>query len=145
MLFRDAEEDDLNKLVKMVNKMYDELNYGVSFDEKWMLPRIKSKLFLTGVAETEGYAAGFCTIKISPNEYGGSVNRQMGFLYELYIEPEYRKKGSARLLLSYMEGRLKDFGLDYIELYVRDDNRSGYNFWKDNGFSDKYIVMSKKL
>ncbi|MDL2248539.1 GNAT family N-acetyltransferase [Tyzzerella sp. OttesenSCG-928-J15] len=143
MNIRPANLSDTPFIHEMVNAMYSELNYGISFNESWVTGRLKSRLFMSFVCENENGAAGFCTIKITKDEYGQAGN--MAFLYELYVKPESRKSGNAAKLLAYVERELKELEINYIELYVHINNSGGYDFWKAQGFFDKYHVLGKKL
>lgn len=144
MIIRDAAEGDIAVLTSMLNDMYSEINYGISFNEDFFKSRIKSRFFIIKILEEEGIAVGFSAVKITKSEYTPEVS-SMGFLYELYIKSEVRKKGYARLLLSEMEKELKEAGIDYMELYVRLDNENGMDFWLRNGCEPLYNVLSKKL
>jgi ribosomal protein S18 acetylase RimI-like enzyme len=145
MDIRMACEGDVKRLTNMVNNMYEELDYGVSFDEKWMLGRVKSRLFINAVVCGGEDIHAFCTVKLTANEYGGSDNGHMGFLYELYVEPDSRKKGYAGRLLKFMEQELVKLDIDYMELYVSKANEVGFDFWQSVGYREKYKVMAKKL
>jgi len=143
MEIRPAILDDTSAIHAMVNHMYEELNYGVQFDESWVAARLKSKFFITLLCTDNNAAVGFCTIKITKDEYGASGT--MAFLYELYMQPAYRAKGHAYKLLNQMEKQLKELEISYIELYVHVDNTNGYDFWKKSGFFDKYKVLGKHI
>ena len=144
MVIRDAGAGDITVLTAMLNDMYSEIKYGISFNEDFFKSRIKSRFFIIKILEEDGQALGFSTVKITKSDYTPEVS-SMGFLYELYIKPEIRKKGYARLLLSEMEKELKESGIDYMELYVRLDNENGMGFWLRNGCKPIYHVLSKKL
>lgn len=144
MNIRSADIGDAKKIHEMINKMYGELEYGISFDEEFVLSRIKSRFFIVKVAEENHEIIGFSIVQISKNDYAPTGN-SMGFLYELYVEKPFRKKGYAKQLLLEMEQVLLDFGINYMELYVSVKNQNGMGFWQASGCTPKYTVLSKKL
>ncbi len=69
-----------------------------------------------------------------------------GWIYYLAVQPDYQKKGIAKLIMNFAEDKLKSIGCPKINLMVRDTNVSVINFYKNIGYTnDPVCVLSKRL
>ena len=69
-----------------------------------------------------------------------------GWINYLAVEPEYRCKGLARLMMKTVEGMLLKMGCPKINLQVRETNTGVVEFYKRIGFKDDHVVsLGKKL
>ena len=60
-------------------------------------------------------------------------NGRTGTVLNVYVEPEYRRQGIAKVLMELLISDAKTMGLDYIELKASAD---GYPLYKKLGFKD---------
>lgn len=71
-------------------------------------------------------------------------NEKFGFIYELFVIPEYRNKGIATKLLNFSCKHYKDKNCSEIRLNVYKGNNAE-NLYKKLDFSDINTTMGKKL
>ena len=58
----------------------------------------------------------------------------------------HRRQGFARLLVTEVEGRLRDLGCAKINLQIRRDNHEAVAFYERVGFAEDAVVsMGKRL
>lgn len=67
-----------------------------------------------------------------------------GHLFNLYVRPEYRKKGIAKSLIKKVLLWFKKNKIKEIELYTGANNHKAQNLYKKSGFEEHYIRMLKK-
>ncbi len=77
---------------------------------------------------------GFAMYAIDLGGIKGIVEAGLGYIMELYILPEYRRKGIASKVFSHMENVLQNQGA--LQIYLTPDSGSGIPFWKNAGFRD---------
>lgn len=58
-----------------------------------------------------------------------------GHIYHLMVKEEYRKNGIGKKLLEKTEKELKKEGIRKIFLVAFKSNKSGNNFWDNNGYA----------
>ena len=69
-----------------------------------------------------------------------------GWINYLAVDPMHRRQGFARLLVTEVEGRLRDLGCAKINLQIRRDNREAIAFYGRIGFAeDEAVSMGKRL
>jgi len=69
-----------------------------------------------------------------------------GWINYLAVDPMHRRQGFARLLVTEVEGRLRDFGCAKINLQIRRDNQEAISFYERVGFAEDAVVsMGKRL
>jgi ribosomal protein S18 acetylase RimI-like enzyme len=69
-----------------------------------------------------------------------------GWINYLAVDPMHRRQGFARLLVTEVEGRLRDFGCAKINLQIRRDNVDAIAFYQRLGFAeDEVVSMGKRL
>lgn len=90
---------------------------------------------------------GICVINppSTPEMQLGSKSVTSGRVEELYIIPEYRGKGLAKMLMIEMEAYLKSRGCEYVHLGVFAFNENAHEMYEHLGYKDKGIDMMKKL
>jgi ribosomal-protein-alanine N-acetyltransferase len=77
------------------------------------------------VAEVDGRMAGYVISRIIPG---------IGDLASMAIHPAYRRLGVGQALLQATERRVKEYGVNEINLEVRQTNLAGLAFWQKMGF-----------
>jgi ribosomal protein S18 acetylase RimI-like enzyme len=69
-----------------------------------------------------------------------------GWINYLAVDPMHRRQGFARLLVTEVEGRLRDLGCAKINLQIRRDNQEAIAFYERVGFAEDAVVsMGKRL
>ncbi|WP_139490563.1 GNAT family N-acetyltransferase [Brevibacillus dissolubilis] len=66
----------------------------------------------------------------------------IGFIYELYVFPEYRGKGIAKELMTEGISALREEGYEEIRLNVFAGNQGAKRLYESLGFLDRQTVMS---
>ena len=60
--------------------------------------------------------------------------RDIAFLMDIFVRPEYRRKGIARKALKFAEKLLAERGYDTIRLHVEDSNSAAKNLYAGLGY-----------
>lgn len=60
--------------------------------------------------------------------------RDIAFLMDIFVFPEYRRKGIARKALKFAEKLLAEYGYDTIRLHVEDSNTAAKNLYAGLGY-----------
>ncbi|AYK05126.1 GNAT family N-acetyltransferase [Brevibacillus laterosporus] len=71
------------------------------------------------------------------------TNKELGYIFELYVMPEWRGKGYAKPLMEGAIQRLKEQGYAEIRLNVYVANRAKVLYEK-LGFQERNVIMSLK-
>lgn len=77
---------------------------------------------------------GFAMYAIDLGGIKGILEAGYGYIMELYIVPDYRRKGMGSQVFQYIENILKKDGTSKI--YLTPDSASGIPFWRALGFMD---------
>ena len=77
---------------------------------------------------------GFAMYSIDLGGIKGIIDTGFGYIMELYIVPEFRRKGIASKVFAHMENILQNQGA--LQIYLTPDSSSGVPFWKTVGFRD---------
>lgn len=98
--------------------------------------------YITLVFENEKGILGYlvATESNDPPIYEGTV----GIVMELSVTQEHRNKGIGEKLLTYIEKKFLEKGIDRIECMVSDFNEISKGFWHKNGYNP-YNLMCVKL
>lgn len=75
--------------------------------------------------------AGFILYGVEPHRF---LNRVTGAIYELYVRPEYRRKGVARESAQLAISELRKAAPSKIQLEVMEGNEAALRLWKSLGF-----------
>jgi ribosomal protein S18 acetylase RimI-like enzyme len=69
--------------------------------------------------------------------------RHIAYLYEVYVIPEFRRKGIASNLVNYIIDKLKSLPeIEKIELKVNSRNKNAIGFYEKIGFNKVAVVPS---
>lgn len=77
---------------------------------------------------------GFAMYAIDLGGIKGIIEAGYGYIMELYIMPDFRRKGLASEVFIHMEDILKNQGAQ--RMYLTPDPVNGVPFWESVGFSD---------
>lgn len=171
---REMKESDLAAAGSLYKRMYEEQrSFGMTMElnpgevDGLLQAQLKSKLYVLYVAEavsdTEagaGAAAdngtederrlvgfGFGSMIRTPKKYKPFDEEMpfIGFIHDVYVEPEFRGSGLARRIVEALERDFAEQGIGYVELHVLSGNPRGKRFWEAGGYRDVLQAMYKKL
>ena len=153
ILIREATEIDYPAINKMLLKLqnyhsenvptiYKKLDSFFTFDEYLEILRNKNVYFLLSTLDNEVIGLIWLNFneKLSKYEY----QRKQIWIEGIYVEPKYRRKGIAKILLNESLSKAKSLKAQSIELMVWDFNEISKNFFKKY-FKTRSIVLTKEL
>jgi ribosomal protein S18 acetylase RimI-like enzyme len=88
--------------------------------------------------------AGFVLFGLEAHRF---LPRFNGMIYELYIEPEFRRKGVAQIVARQAIQELQSKSPAKIQLEVMEGNRAAVALWESLGFrkvSERYVLAGTK-
>ena len=116
------EEADIDQILEIERSSFNHYDaYSLADFERWY--HYNPDLCI--VAEVNGRIAGYVISRILPG---------IGDLASLAINPAYRRRGIGTALLDAIERRVKEYGVNEINLEVRKTNLTGLAFWQNMGF-----------
>jgi len=152
---RPAVLSDLDALLRLYEGYHRELcAYGryCALDRE-ALPsvletRIQSRLIYAAVAEREDAALcgfAFCSISRIGREYLCDGAGTIGYLNDLYVAPDARRRGLAARLYESCEAWLLEHGVSALQLQALRANEDAQGFWRSRGFTPLAVVHYKPL
>lgn len=93
------------------------------------------------IATDEDKLMGWILLGPSKDQFSDEI---IGFIYELYVIQEFRRKGIAKHLMARAIEHLKSEGYPEIRLGVFAENQA-IQLYKQMGFSERYIMMNLRL
>lgn len=98
----------------------------------------KQPQFSSLVAETDGKVIGFIIGGASRWEYG--VPENIGWVDTIGVDPDYQRKGIAKMLFKKMTHELKRMGVDTITTFVKRRDPLLLEFFNSLGFQKGDMV-----
>lgn len=151
-MIREATKEDMESIVDLWQELMDfhiersDLYQMKSNARELYSDYLKDVLinpdYITLVFENEKGILGYlvATESDDPPIYEGKV----GIVMELSVTQEHRNKGIGEKLLTYIEKKFLEKGIDRIECMVSDFNEISKGFWHKNGY-EPYNLMCVKL
>ncbi len=106
---------------------------GHSKFEDWVRDLMKSDTALVLVAKEDGQVIAYSLSQINQRPLLFK-EVEYGFIYDLAVKSEYRRKGIGEQMLVKILEWFKSRQIDRIELGVLAKNRVAYSFWEKHGF-----------
>ncbi len=104
------------------------------------LEDFKNQMF---VAEDEaGRVLGHILVGQSSAFYSSNP---YGFIYDIYVTEQARRKGVAKHLIEFALNRFKGQGLFKVKLEVAENNKGARSLYEMMGFKPERIVMGRQL
>ncbi len=142
MEYKTVSADNIEELAAAMAKSYSE----PPWDENWTLEKAKER---TGSILSNYKAFGIAAYQ--GEEVTGAIlgftdpyeNEDFFFVSELFVIPEWKRKGIGKALIHSLENKLKEKGIHTLQLISIDYNQE---FYKKSGFSnDSVSVLYKHL
>ena len=133
LTFRNAKREDIPLVLKFIKKLAEyekRLNEVVATEkdlEKWIFDKKIAEVIF---ALENGKEIGFALFFLSFSTYLGNVNLH---LEDLFIDPEYRRKGYGKALLKKMAKIVVDRGYGRFEWTCLSWNESSIKFYLSLG------------
>jgi ribosomal protein S18 acetylase RimI-like enzyme len=92
----------------------------------------------------DGNRAGFVLFGLEAHRF---LPRFNGMIYELYIEPDFRRKGVAHIAARQAIEELQSKSPSKIQLEIMEGNRAAEALWQSLGFrkvSERYVLAETK-
>jgi len=96
------------------------------------------------VAERDGAIAGYAFGAKEGFDYM-SLRGPAGVIYDLLVDPDYRRQGVGAALMAAMLDALKALGVPRALLFTADKNRVAQGMFKRIGFRRTMIEMTREL
>ena len=145
MIIRRANEYEINQLFHWSLSLTEELSSGYMKSNLQLTYEMVSKVLSNGgyylIAQHGWEVMGWILLGFDQNFY---QNKPVGFLYELYVFPPYRKKGVGKLLMNEAIAQLKQAGMNNVQLNVFAGN-SAKKMYEKLGFKNVTTLMEKDL
>ncbi len=147
MMIRQAEEKDIYALSKLHKKfiqehaqLYDSVFYALSSDAteqwtQWVKKMLQNKSIGFFIAEEQNEIVGYVSGWIEERPPIYSLNKT-GYLSNLFIIPQERKKGIGSNLHKALLGWFKTKKIKYIELSVNAQAAPAYAAWSAFGYKE---------
>jgi len=127
---------DLDRIVEIDIKVL-----GKSRPEYWemKLEAVEKRSKVSSlVAELDGKVVGFIIGDTSSWEYG--VPENTGWIDTIGIDPDYQRKGIAKILFKEMTNNLKQVGVDTIYTFVKRRDWKLLKFFNSIGFQEGDMI-----
>ncbi|MBW2607446.1 MAG: GNAT family N-acetyltransferase [Deltaproteobacteria bacterium] len=121
---------DLDRIVEIDNKVLEKPRPEY-WEMKLELVEKRSQISAL-VAELDGNVIGFIIGGASRWEYG--VPENIGWIDTIGVDPDYQRKGIAKILFAEMTNNLKKVGVDTIITFVKRRDPILLNFFNSLGF-----------
>jgi GNAT superfamily N-acetyltransferase len=125
-----ATENEIPLILQFIRKLadYERLSDHVTADEESLRAglfgvRPLAEVIIAHVGE---HPAGFALFF---HNFSTFVGKPGIYLEDLFVEPEYRRRGVGKALLSYLAGLVRERGCARLEWAVLDWNEAAINFY----------------
>jgi ribosomal protein S18 acetylase RimI-like enzyme len=146
-VFREAMHPDLDALVRMMRNLalqppslpFDEGLVRKAFSEFLAHPEFGRAWMIV----VDGKPAGYVILTIG---FSFEFHGREGFIDELYVEPEYRRKGLGRKAMTFAADSARRLGVNALHLEVDHQNEGAQALYRGLGFADHgRFLMTKWL
>lgn len=156
-MIRPYQDNDWADLVRFVSEIQEherinvpELKSGSEIGETYSKHLLKQVAANDGVilmAQYEGKNIGMiCAWKGSDDDQLLKEDfREHGYISDIYVSEERRRKGTAKKLLDAVESTMRSKGCKRMRVCSKASNAEAINFYKAEEFSPYEIIFSKSL
>jgi len=141
MKIRKAKKEDFKEIAEILIKESSKKPYNEKYTLEIALKEIN------GLAKDELYVAankkeiiGFIASNITPD------NKEKAYIGELWLKPNYQKKGIGKAFVKFIEDKYKKKGIKTMRVLVK-RNAGAFNFYKKIKYTEykELVFMDKKL
>lgn len=125
LIIRDMEESDLPAVLAI-----EKISFSTPYSKDYFLNEIYKKHALVKVALFEGTVIGYLCADYENHE---------AQILNLAIDPDFRRRGAATILMTQAIRNLKKKGCVFAYLVVRVSNTGAHKFYERFGFTIKAI------
>jgi ribosomal protein S18 acetylase RimI-like enzyme len=145
--FRPATKEDEANLLRMMRKLAEQEPGAYYFDE----PVVRRLLheFLANpnlgrvwIFSESAAPAGYIVLTLG---YSFEYHGRDAFVDELYVEPQFRRRGIARQALQFVEEQARGMGIQAIHLEVDHGNDPALDLYRGSGYEDHDRYLMTKL
>jgi GNAT superfamily N-acetyltransferase len=125
---------------KNTNEQMEELDFTQHYKA------LKIQTFYAFAAHFEAKFVGYIFLNYLP-KIGTTNGRGWLFVDDLWVNPNYRRKGIARALMEEADTLSKELDTLGLRLYVNTDNSGGVDFYEMCGYKQKFgtsMLMQKE-
>lgn len=153
IVVRKAGPDDIEELLVMIEKFY---RFNEELDPAWSIKEVArgvaremaSKYIedpnsVVLVAQVDGKIIGFVRAEIRENPI--LENGRLGIIVELYVHPQYRRRGAARRLVEEASKELALRGVSIVGAEFPTANSIARAFYENLGFRPYLSVYIKEV
>jgi ribosomal protein S18 acetylase RimI-like enzyme len=152
IVIREAREEDIKKIAPMVIRFY---RFNEEFDPAWStkdlslddVEKILKERLAAGdiilFAEVEDKAVGFLRAEINENPF--LEKGRIVVVKELYVKPEFRRRGIAKRLINEVESLLRKYDAKMLAAELPALNVIANAFYKNLGFRNYLSVYIKEV
>jgi ribosomal protein S18 acetylase RimI-like enzyme len=137
MEIRRATEADRDALGELWHEFMDEVNepeyWRGTWDEAWSGMREYITEHIALIAEEGGRAVAYELAKMDRS--------RIGYVSDLYVRPEARRRGIAKELLARAARELRAQGAEYVTLNVNLDNHDARTVYRRLGFREESVNL----
>jgi ribosomal protein S18 acetylase RimI-like enzyme len=146
---RPATKDDKANLLRMMDELAEQEPGAYYFDEQVVRRLLREFLANLSLGRvwifSEGAApAGYIVLTLG---YSFEYHGRDAFVDELYVEPQYRRRGIARQALRFVEEQARKMGVQAIHLEVDHGNDPARELYRGSGYEDhgRYLVTKRLI
>ena len=149
MIIRVANTNDIAPISRLYDEFFEYNNaqqpsFYAAAKENGLYPQsviegAKGDIF---VAEFDNAIIGFIHVEEDKTPpFPSVVQHNYACIVDFYVLAEYRKRGVGKALLEKVKEWANNRGLDYLELFVLEENEIGKGFYRQEGFKATSCTM----
>lgn len=148
VIFRPAVQEDEQVLLRMMRNLAEQEPGAYFFDEPAICEALRKFLANPDLGQAwvcyeDETPVGYIVLTFG---YSFEYHGRDSFIDELYIEPQYRRKGIGRRAMQFVEERARERGVNAIHLEVDRGNDPAAQLYRRTGYADQSrFLMTKRL
>jgi ribosomal protein S18 acetylase RimI-like enzyme len=148
VIFRPAVREDEQVLLRMMRNLAEQEPGAYFFDEPTVREVFRKFLRSPDLGHAWVFFEGETPVGYVFLTFGYSFeyHGRDAFIDELYIEPQYRRKGIGRRAMQFVEERARELGVNAIHLEVDQGNDPAAALYRRAGYDDhSRFLMTRRL